>query len=290
VAIVAGAGALIFNELLLARVLSSDGTLDSSSVLRIRIFQGLLLATAVVVAVFRNVLADRIQRIVSVSSEPTHARGASALALAIAVPWVALLLLSETTTRLQWMWPLQAIALAASVTHLLRRCDAPRWLTPLAATALIVLVATNPLLRSRLQSWAGDGWSGRDAVEIQVVDALARDLGAGSTASIGYEIETKRFKAMYNILDDRYKAGADFDLLLRYRHGIRNQNRCAEGVSPADTYRVVQTAPRDTSEEGRHRTLSTRPGGFAQVHRAGIYDILARDTKPQVLPATSSSR
>src|SRR5436190_7317484 len=72
-----------------------------------------------------------------------------------------------------------------------------------------------------------------------------RDHGSPKETSIGYEIDTSKFMAAFNNIDSRYKVGADLDLLFKYRHGIINKDRCAEGFQPTDRYRIVQIAPMD---------------------------------------------
>jgi hypothetical protein len=45
---------------------------------------------------------------------------------------------------------------------------------------------------------------------------------------------------VFNVVDHRYKVGADLDLFFKYRYGIVNTSRCAEGVSSQDRYRIQQ--------------------------------------------------
>ena len=47
----------------------------------------------------------------------------------------------------------------------------------------------------------------------------------------------------YHSVSPNYKVGTQFDVLFPYQHGIENTDRCAEGVSPRDDYRIVQTRP-----------------------------------------------
>jgi hypothetical protein len=270
--------AVLCNELLLARFLSADRALDISSVASIRAFQAFLLTTALASVAFRQTLTRQINQLALrwAGSPPLVAR--QVLTLGIVVPWAMLLLLSESDRgedRFQWIWPLQTIALSASVTYVFRRFGMGHRLQIIGAATVVILVAGNPLLRTRVQGWLNEGWSGRNAIEIQVVDAIAEDL-EHSTASIGYDIELWRFTAMFNVLDARYKAGANFDLLLKYRHEITNRNECAEGLSPEDTYRVVQTSPADPHPEARHRLGTGKTVGFMAIGRAGPYEIFAR--------------
>ena len=79
--------------------------------------------------------------------------------------------------------------------------------------------------------------------------------GQSSQAAIGYDVDIWRFMAYTHVIDPRYKVGADLDLLFKYRHGIANLDRCAEGFQASDRYRIVQVAPLETADpvEGRNR-------------------------------------
>ena len=118
---------------------------------------------------------------------------------------------------------------------------------------LIVLAASNTLLLSRLDSWIIDGWSGTDPEQIRVIDYAARQIKSDGKdhAAIGYDLFIRSWWAIFNVADHRYKIGADLDLFFEYRYGIVNTNRCAEGVSTEDTYRIVQGRV-ITSEERAH--------------------------------------
>jgi hypothetical protein len=127
-----------------------------------------------------------------------------------------LFLVADYERRFWWIWPLQVIFLAAAVAYLPVRLKLfPRvsWVAPVV---VVLVVAANPLLVSRLQDWLRHGWSGEDADEIQVVDAaaaLVRSWGERDQASIGYEVNVRRFVATDHIIDPRYRVGADFDAL-----------------------------------------------------------------------------
>ena len=146
------------------------------------------------------------------------------------------------------------------------------------SVVVVLMVAANPLLALRLQDWVRHGWSGEDADEIQVVDAAAALLqssGQPGQVSIGYEVNLSRFMATDHIIDPRYKTGADFDLFFKYRHGISNVNRCAEGVQPDDAYRIVQVARGDNTTR-TDRIESRRNGAFEMTGHFGAYQVLRR--------------
>ena len=201
-------GALIFNEALAARYLSPDATLGASTVQAIRLLQAALLAAGLVFVVYRRVIAGAVIRVHQWMS--SRATKTWPLAVSLVVPWLVLLFLSEADRRFLWLWPLQAIALAAAVIHVARRFRAS-WFVPLASLALVAIVATNSVAISRLRSWTRDGWAGRDAIEVQVVDRLA-DLAKADghvRPAIGYEIDIWQYMAVTNAVDARYKVGAD---------------------------------------------------------------------------------
>ena len=196
----------------------------------------------------------------------------------MAVPWLVLFLVADYERRFWWIWPLQVIFLAAAVAYLpvrLKLCPRVSWVAPVV---VVLMVAANPLLASRLYDWLRHGWSGEDADEIQVVDAaaaLVRSWGERDPASIGYEVNVRRFVATDHIIDPRYKVGADFDALLKYRHGISNVNRCAEGVSR--TMRTGSCRSLSVTTSGaRDRIESRRNGPFEMTAQFGAYQLLRR--------------
>jgi hypothetical protein len=82
--------------------------------------------------------------------------------------------------------------------------------------------------------------------------------------------------AAFNAVDTRYKVGADFDLLLRDLHGVSNRNTCAEGVSPNDEFRVVQTKPVSTNPKGMEYFDFAVAENFRLAQQIGTYQIFER--------------
>lgn len=202
--------------------------------------------------------------------------------VALGIPWFVLLAVAEPgkPERFMWLWPLQALFLAAFATVLLPRLRAPRLLMGAVVAGLVVLVVGNSVVSSRLGSWRDDGWSGRDALEVQIVDHVARDLGVRETsrAAIGYQVFIYEFMVVYNTINPEYKVGADLDLLFEFRHGVVNTNRCAEGVSPGDRYRIVQTRPRPESWRPRQYFDVALGPEFRVVEQIGDYRVYRRSS------------
>jgi len=291
---------LSLNEVLLARFISADGVLSTHSVWIIRVAQLSLLLVALILIIWRDAMA-RVVRYTyrALSQNPANTR---VLAICLTIPWMFLFVIADAERRFWWMWPLQVITLAAAVTYVPARLKAPRALIWAGSLAVCLIVAANTMLLSRVQSWTHDGWAGRDAQEVQVADrvsALMRAQGDPKETFIGYEIDTSRFMAAFNSIDSRYKVGADLDLLFKYRYGIINKDRCAEGFQSTDKYRIVQVAPIDKyvgrdvaaqpmpgeAETGRNRI---RPHGgegdgpsvdhpYQLMSEIGVYQVLGRN-------------
>jgi hypothetical protein len=209
-----------------------------------------------------------------------HADHVRALVVSLAIPWFILLVVAEPgkPERFWWLWSLQAIFLAVFITWVLPRFHVQR---PIVATITIgtaLMVLCNSFLFSRVDAWRQTGWAGVDAPEVKVVNYVATELEADGRkqAAIGYHFFIYQFMAAYNITNPDYKVGSDFDLLFRYPHGIGNTDQCAEGLSVADEYRIVQTKPRDESWAPRLYFDVPLDSSFKLQRQFGPYQILKR--------------
>jgi hypothetical protein len=202
------------------------------------------------------------------------------LAISLAVPWSILVILAEPgkPERFWWLWPIQVVFLAAAVAYLLPRFPVPRPLVVAAQLLLAAVLLINSLLVGRLGSWRANGWSGRDPEEVRVVDYVAQQvLAAGkSEAAVGYQLFLYPFMAEYHVTNPIYRAGAELELMLRYRHGIVNTDRCAEGIAPADEYRIVQRRPKRGPDEPRHYFVAPMDQRFRLLRRFELYDVFKR--------------
>ena len=200
--------------------------------------------------------------------------------LSLVVPWLTLLIVAELDNqgRFFWLWPLQAIVLAAFITEVITRWQVASPVLWLSQLLLIGILLISPLKRN-LERWVRDGWAGSDPEEIQVVDYVANQLRseARDHAAIGYQIFIYPFMANYNIIDRQYKVGAEFDFLSKYRHAIRNTDQCAEGLSSADEYRIVQTRPKSGEEPPRHYFQVPQDTKFRLIQSFDLYQVFKRD-------------
>ena len=110
---------------------------------------------------------------------------------------------------------------------------------------------------------------------IKVVDYTASQIGSENKyrAAIGYDLYIYAFIPVFNAVDPRYKVGADFDLVFKYRRDIHNVNRCAEGVSPDDEYRIIQTSTRAVDQESIDIPADDR---FYLLWQFDVYQVFRR--------------
>ncbi len=139
------------------------------------------------------------------------------------------------------LWPLQVIVLAAVLGK--GSGDSRPIFLPLLITGAVL---ANPFVLSRAEAWRRDGWSGVDSVETRIADYLAQRLRADGKdrAAIGYRLFLDGPpEPPWKAVDNRWRVGGDVDVILEFRHGIKNLNACAESVSAQDEYRIVETYP-----------------------------------------------
>jgi hypothetical protein len=59
-------------------------------------------------------------------------------------------------------------------------------------------------------------------------------------------------------------------------HGVSNTNRCAEGVSPDDEFRIVQTRPTSTDPRGKGYFNISLDRNFILLRQFGPYQVFKR--------------
>ena len=228
--------ALAANEFLVARFLSPRGALSRDQMFVVRTSQVILLLAAAAIALRR-----RLYRLVRLLAERTP--DPRPLVVSLLILWLALLAIAEPNRgdRFWWLWPFQAVMAAAVVTVIPAWRGAPGWVRWIAGALLIPICFGHAPVRDHWNSWQEHGWSGPDADAWQAVDDVATRIHARGKdrAAIGYQLILTGGEAVQYYIDPRYKAGVEMDFLLRWRHGITNEDRCAEGASPSDDYRIV---------------------------------------------------
>jgi 4-amino-4-deoxy-L-arabinose transferase-like glycosyltransferase len=242
----------------------------------------LVLGTLIVLPLIGS--SRRVMARITSKSQIEHRQQAGLLVVSVLCPWLILLLVAEPgrSERFLWLWPLQVIVLAGLVTYVFKRLKVPRSIVWITQLALITIVIGSPLLTGA-KSWYRTGWSGQDATEIVVADYIAEQVRSEglNRAAIGYHVYIYPFMATYNIVNPLYKVGKEFDLWFKYRHGIANTNQCAEGLSPGDEYRIVQTRRKSGDEEPKHYFEVPSEESFRLIRSFGLYQVLKRSQGPQ---------
>ena len=277
---------ILANEFLVAVFLSLDGILELSTLYKLRWLQSVLVISGLVLMAVKRPVVACTKRLLAYmeKSNLTKQRSENArlLAVSLVIPWIILLLLIENTDRLirlWWLWPLQVVFIGVPATYLSSQSGFARLSAGIGSFILAFLLIANPLLLSRLESWLVSGWSGDDAEEIKVVDYTAKRiiLDGKNHAAIGYDIPMDLYNASFNASDRRYKVGADLDLLFKYRHGVRNTDKCAEGFSPDDEYRIAQSNNGAVTKHNYfYRFEVPHDPTFQMVHSYKSYRVLQR--------------
>jgi hypothetical protein len=274
--------AVVGNEFV-AKRLSSDGAIERHTVWVIRQLQVLVGLIGVSLLQRKRLIAAARQLPVvqKIACYAKTTEDVKPLLLSMVVPWLILFLVVEADRgdRFWWFWPLQVIALVALFSYALPRLGTPRWATYLGEAALFLLIAGNPLVMSRAHSWLTSGWSGSDPDELRALDYVASDIRATGRkeAAVGYQIFIWGFMPGFNIIDSRYKVGADFDFVLHHRHRLSNTDRCAEGLSPNDQYRIVALRPTNDIPAAQKYFAASVTDSFHRLSQFGVYQVLKRN-------------
>jgi hypothetical protein len=243
-------GALLANEWVARRYFSADGTLAAHTVWTIRGFEASTGLAGLAILLRRRVQHAVGALHVTVTPPDDDPR---LLLAALAAPWIVLLLLTEPGVQYRFMglWSLQVIVLAGLVASLRSPITGGRLAVLAATTLTVALTWINPFTATRLDAWHRTGWAGVDAERIEVADYLGAMLRAHDQdrAAIGYRLfGTGMPDAAYPSVDRRGKVGGVFDAILEYREHVTNTNRCIEGVSPHDQFRIVRRSPPSARE------------------------------------------
>jgi len=279
---------VLWNEFFVARYLSLNGFLEATTISSIRWLQVIFVLGGITLIMSRSRIAPIVNRLaipsgVGIQNTP-HPENARLLVLSLLLPWSILVFMVEDTSRMErfwWLWPIQVVVLAAFVTYIIpSRLQAPRVVSRIGSALLIFVLVGNSFLLSRVVAWNKAGWAGADPHEVQAVDFVVSRLEGRNQAAIGYQLFIGFFMYMarFNAVDPRYKVGAEFDVLFKARH-VPNTNRCAEGVSPDDEFRIVRNKLDPGPENPRYLWYFDLPldNNFHLLRQFGPYQVFQRN-------------
>jgi len=158
---------------------------------------------------------------------------------ALVVPWILLLLLPEggadlAGRRFWWLWPLQAVGAVGALLHYFRWV----WWCGRLAAALVLFTLFSGAGAARIVDWWKHGFGGADSARWLICQRIADEVAPLQTARVGYSVEVWAHAFKFRPFDRRYKIGLEWDWLLRYDFGVRNEIDCPEGVSDAADFEV----------------------------------------------------
>ena len=170
---------------------------------------------------------------------------------------------------------MQCGLLAIFAFHVLPRLWPSLLVKRMLIAGVVGVLAWNPV-SSAARVWAHAGYGGEETEVEQALGSIAETLRAErrTSASIGYQVPFSGFEASFNVLDSRYKVGAVGDFLLKHRWQIMNANRCAEGISRNDEFRLVTSGPPGRSLSAY---LSRPLDGYQLLATFGRYRVFRRE-------------
>ena len=270
---------MITNEFLVARFLSKDGHLWPNEIYVIRHTQIVLLVVGAGLLWRRRLcglLVNWLDMIRRHEESDRLLEFLRFLSYAFLVPAIILMLMADPShpRRFMWFWSLQCIFLAVFTVRFLPLLGAGRGARITFGLVLLSLLSWNQVAGATA-AWMRNGYAGPPSPLAEAVAFLAGEIrGQGrSSASIGYNVPFSGYQMSFNVIDRRYKVGANADFLLRRRFGIENENRYAEGVHPDDEFRIIKPPP-----SGRTMSPYIEPPreGFTPLAVFGEYTILKR--------------
>jgi hypothetical protein len=268
--------ALLFNEIFVA-VLSPDSSLHPMTVTTIRTFQIVAVIFGLALLTLNALISKRVVGLRNRLATGSISVPAQCIGIALAVPWLIMTIMTEASRpqRMWWLSPVQMIILTWGVLSIFSSISGWRVCKLVGCSLLVVSLLANSFLISRITGWINDGWSGHESAEIETIDYIANLVSEErpDAVAVGYSIRASRFKSMYHVTDSRYRVGADFNLFLSQRHGLSNLNNCAEGISPDDRYRIIQSDRNGDIEE----RIIVANEGFHAVATIGHYQIAVRN-------------
>lgn len=199
-------------------------------------------------------------------------KGRELLGILVLVPYLILVVVSETARadRFWWIWPMQLLLVSVALDLFAQQTRWPRPIFAGLAAVLILMMINTGFYGQKVNDWLANGYAGKSTGQLETVDFLgsvARQEDS-SNMTIGYQLLWPQFNTETTV-DPTYRAGTWFDFLLESREGIHNLNSSVEGLTAADEFRVIEIG--DGNWPGRPPWP-----GFELVARFGVFEVFRR--------------
>ncbi|MGC4001981.1 MAG: hypothetical protein QM811_02065 [Pirellulales bacterium] len=195
---------------------------------------------------------------------------------AFLVPWLAVSLAAAFLRYTWWLWGIECVVLALAVSYFPLRNGVHRCLGfAFAAVSLMVVSPTIPKARDVVEH----GFAGERPVLTNIMDRLADDIRAAdrTSATIGYHLFFNGYELFNSEFEPRYRIGGPFDLFLRMKYGIRNDDQSPRGFTSDDDYRVVEKFGYPNKH---HLFPFVNDGRYRLLVEEGNYQVWKRDRTP----------
>ena len=257
---------LVINPIVARILVSRDGHLEHYSVKAVLLGDILLLMSGSILLIGERVIRQA-QRLTG-KVPPTVAL----LGIIVTTGWLPLLYLTGDTAayRYSFLWPLQLLLLICGVSQLSVR---PRTIILLFMSAgLCVKPVSGKILKS-----INEGWSGKSDLK-QALDEIGRHLQVQgeSGPSIGYQVPITPWVPAYSVIDSQYRVGMGYDLYLRERYSVDNQNHSLFGISDIDTIRLLSRLKPQTDQIEANPINFT---GWRTIYSNKSYTVYCRTLK-----------
>jgi hypothetical protein len=193
-------------------------------------------------------------------------RDAGVMAVLLAVSGGSLWLLAEIERpwRFWWLWPLQAVAVAAALGAALQWRKPRRWISAAAVAVLVALFFPWRQSAAETRGILAYGYGGRESGQVALIEWLAERAAADPQRTI--QIGVQRFH------DSSNPTLAWGTLAFGWKYVFPAPNIAAEGVQAGDEYRVLEFVGADLD----HHPAGCPWDGYGLVWESRRYAVCQR--------------
>lgn len=204
--------------------------------------------------------------------EGANPKGVELFTLCFVMAWMAIILLIPGVgngRRLWWAWPIQVVF----IVWFLRSLRRPHAL--LVTLAVFGTILLNQTILDRVSDWRQNGWAGKDAEVLHLLDVVHSLEKSGSSVSVGYIVKFPPWFPDFWKIGPGYKVGTDFDRYLMERYKVSNLDTVQQGLDPSDEYRIIQTDVKRL-DDNQLIVGGVSMDGFEEVTSVSGYSLLRK--------------
>ena len=204
------------------------------------------------------------------------------LTLCFVTAWASMVILIPgigNGRRLWWAWPIQVAYITCFLGSLKRR---PAFILTMA---VLLIIASNQTILNHFRDWHNNGWGGKDAEVLHLLDVVHAAERPTDSVSVGYIIPFPAWFPDFWKIDSGYKVGTELDRYLWERYKVRNLSVGREGIGTNDKYRIIQTDIKHKSVGDYIVVGGVNLDGYEEIAQVAGYSLL-RKARPPAFPPT----